>query len=261
MVGAPPDQLVRSQISNLNAPLAYREMLASEIAKDIKFSELKFAKTSIVMEKGKPVGVMSEWSNGYIEEAKYSGTVEWAAKYKPIDDETRMEMTIYDLLIGNTDRHTRNYLRNTRTGKTLAIDHGYSFPEQYSYQSISDVGFPEESIRFDWDGLNPEWKSIPSTSMKEGFDWVVDEDNYDRILSKIEKLDIQGMGERYGLAASETRALEMRRRVVMRLMVEKRVGEYMESYHRTGDWPDMSYWGLDNLTVDLDKNVWEADIP
>jgi hypothetical protein len=256
-VGVPPDAMIRRNITNLNVPLAYREMAAIDVANELKLKNVKFAKSHVVTENGKPVGVAIEWKNGMIEELEYYTA--YASSYKPLTLEEKFEYTIFDYLIGNTDRHNRNIMRNKRTGKTLAIDHGYSFP---SRNGLMEFGMDAEYSDFSLDGLD-EWKCIPSRNLGREVDFDYDPDDYYKILDRLENLDVQGIASRYGFDRGETYAFEYRRRVLMRLMVDNQVGEYFHQYHLTGlgQFPVPEEFGLENLNVELWENVTEANIP
>lgn len=254
-VGAPPDALIRRGIHNLDASLVHREMAALDVAKELKLKNIKFPKTHVVMEKGKPVGIAVEWTEGLVEEVQYA--TKFASTYKPLTNEQKFEYSVFDYLIGNTDRHNRNVLRNKSTGKTLAIDHGYSFPGQ---DSKLVFGTDSDYAEFVIDGLD-QWKCIPSRSLQRKADDYYPSGEYARILDKIENLDVQGIGRKYGLSRGETMAFEYRRRVVMRLMVDKRFAEYIEEYHYASEfWPVPENFGLGDLNVELWENVTEANI-
>lgn len=258
LVGASPDRLVRESIYNLDTPLAYREMAALDVAKELKLKNIKFPKTHVVMEGGKPVGVAVEWSEGLIEDLKY--LTKFASSYKPLTQDQKFEYTIFDYLIGNTDRHNRNILRSKRTGKTLAIDHGYSFPSQRAYANFGDDAY---SLRPD--GLE-QFKSVPSRSMYSYVDGEYDAKEYARILNKLEKLDVAVIARRYNFSREETYAFEYRRKALVRLMEDERVGEYFGDYHRLymGNWPEERLFGLENLhegNVELWERVTEANTP
>jgi hypothetical protein len=109
------------------------------------------------------------------------------------------------------------------------------------------------------DGLT-QWKCTPARTMMGGYDGQVDFDNYQRIMGKLEDLDVQGLSKKYGLSTEERRAFEVRRRVMLRLMVDENVGEYIGRYHAMGEWPDPDAFDLTHLFDDLDKNIMEAEI-
>ena len=254
--GVPPDALIRHGIHNLDTPLAYREVAAVDVANELKLKNVKFAKTSVVTDNGKPVGVMVEWVDNMVEELEYS--TKYASTYKPLTQEQKFEYAVFDYLIGNTDRHNRNILRNKRTGKTLAIDHGYSFPSQ---DSSLVWGTDPTYMEFVIDGLD-EWKCVPARSLQREADRYYPSAEYNKLLSKIETLDVQGISRKYGFSRAETMAFEYRRRVIMRLMVDKRFAEYIEEYYYNREyWPNPEDFGLMNLNVELWQNVTEANIP
>jgi hypothetical protein len=254
-VGAAPEDLIRPHIGNVNTPLAYREMLASEVANEIKFKNLKFAKTHVVTEKGKPVGVMSEWQDNFIEEGVYAA--DYPRTYKPLTKDQKYEAAVYDYLIGNTDRHNLNYMRNPKTGNTLMIDHGYSFPDRYKYDTVMSPDFDEDYM----DGLSYYWKAEAARGMDKNIDAFIDYEEKERIRKKLVKMDVQGMADRYNLTAGERQAFEYRRRVLVHLMDADRdqTGEYMWYWFQAGEFPLDDDYDLDYLKYILDSNYADVE--
>lgn len=57
-------------------------------------------------------------------------------------DESLSRMLLLDLVMANDDRHGKNWLVNTETGRVVAIDNGLTFPGRDGYERWEDKGGP-----------------------------------------------------------------------------------------------------------------------
>jgi hypothetical protein len=94
----------------------HREKLAYLIDKELKFGHVP--PTIIVKYEGE-IGSAQRW----VEDADKSDVT-----LKSYSEQDIWEVGIFDMVIGNTDRHSGNWL--SKDGEVIAIDHGYAFPNK-----------------------------------------------------------------------------------------------------------------------------------
>jgi len=128
---------MRNSITNEDVPLALREVMALEIAKrlDLNNSYAIVPDYKIAVSKGGKIqGVLIE----FIDDAQVHDKFMEIRGNPKLSGEESYQMSIFDFIIGNTDRHNANYMRRNFDGKPIYIDHGYSFPssEDSIYKNI-----------------------------------------------------------------------------------------------------------------------------
>jgi hypothetical protein len=256
--GGAPDEYTRSSIRNLDVPLAYREKMAIEIAEDMDFNNIKFPKSYLVTEKGKPVGVMFEWESTYLEEEFYIiKGAQGVKNARTLTDAETIEMTAYDYLIGNTDRHWGNVMRHKTKGTPLMIDHGYAMPAQTTRHSFTGADIDDlDAESFLVQGLQ-EWDCKPAVNIRNGMQYNMSSEEYMQLAENLNDLDVASYARKYGLSNEEWQAMEARRRVLHYLIESDEFTNYLQAYYANGKrWPDIEEYGFDtqNWFIDLTTN-------
>ena len=103
---------IRRTIKNDSFTLAQREALAYEVAENIGFADN--IPPTIYTKIDDTKGMLQLFENGDRTTVKL--------------DEV-LNMSMFDYIIGNTDRHMGNIIRRTSDQKLMWIDHGYCFPD------------------------------------------------------------------------------------------------------------------------------------
>jgi SPP1 gp7 family putative phage head morphogenesis protein len=117
------DYNMRSSMQNPSFTLGHREVLAKRMDEAIGTDlcpDVFFRRVTL---NGKDLGwgSMMRWSENSTEAYQWSGA--------KMPQGHAYRFSVLDLVIGNTDRHGRNYMVKNSTSLPFAIDHGYSFPE------------------------------------------------------------------------------------------------------------------------------------
>ncbi len=179
---------VRMTVNNRDVPLAYREAMAYEVDQALGLGLVP--PTAVTHIDGK-VGSIQMWEDlckpGYF----YSGD-------NPKVEERVFGLT-FDYIIGNTDRHGKNWLRRTTNGKLIFIDHGYSFPRATSTRTTGLDEF-RHTLKDDYSikEIEASVQFIKTSPKMKAF------------LDRLKKWDVEAFASRWGLNEKETSALRER---------------------------------------------------
>lgn len=99
-------------------PQAYREVMASDIDKAL---DLKIVPETILRKLDGEYGSLQEW----IEDSMVAVNIKATQVKTTVKEMYRA--TVFDVLTGNVDRHSGNWLVNPKTGKITLIDNGLAF--------------------------------------------------------------------------------------------------------------------------------------
>jgi len=177
---------VRKTVDETVATLAKREAISSEIGNMMEFDHIDVVTAAYGVKRGE-AGVYVKFMKGYEEEIKYVG--------RRLTDEEVFDMSVYDYLIGNLDRHKRNWMRRLSDGRPLMIDHGYVLPD---YGPVN--------------GMIREFRAGYYGRINDGLDWSVDYTYKHKVIENLKKLDIPDLAKRYGLSESSGMIKELKRR-------------------------------------------------
>lgn len=190
----------------------YNELIAEELANDFGISCAHYD----IARRGKEVGVISE---DFIKNQKYTNFIEilyaeyledyknrdtnnlydiWNALSKKYNNQEVVyklmnqitDIFIYDLFIGNTDRHDGNMgILETEDGINIApiFDNSLIFRNPPNYV---DVLKTDEDIERDWHMELLKFLSQSSMEYQDrikGKLWVIDDDNIESVINRVEK--------------------------------------------------------------------------
>lgn len=106
---------VRRTITNQDLPLAHREVLASRFDEALGIGQVP---KTVLREVNGRMGSVQHW----IEDTVPAGD----SVYLKVSPDDMYKTTVFDYVIGNTDRHGKNIL--FKDNKPVLIDNGFSFP-------------------------------------------------------------------------------------------------------------------------------------
>jgi len=201
----------RATISNKKFTLAERENLAYEI--DNKLG-IGMTPPTVMRDFGKGRGSAQRWIDDASEESGWYG--------RKLSPEENFKINLFDYIIGNTDRHSGNYLRLKASGNPVLIDHGYSFPDP---KMGSQIGL--RALRKT--GLS-EFRRISVTFR----DKEISNELRGDILERLKKLKIDKLAGKYNLTKSELAALKERIKLVTKAVDGNQCNYLFNLYDQTG---------------------------
>lgn len=224
-IGVPPDQPIRYTVDNLDLTLAERELMAREVYDELGLNEVKMANVHPVYEGSNLVGVAVEWIDDVEEALWYGG--------RALTEEEELEMFSMDYLIGNTDRHKRNYMRMSTDGAyskgtPILIDHGYAFAagiEEFRCEIMEDI--------------------------YAGWDWDIDTEVYERVKAAVKRFDVESFIARHpNMSDGEISAMKIRHRELMWMLDNRKVGDFV-AFTKSG----YGYSGLEDAAMSFFEEV------
>lgn len=146
----------------------FREELAYKIASALGSDLIP---PTIAREINGQWGSFQEWRYNYKNFADTYGSIS-------MSHEKKMEASVLDFVMGNTDRHDNNYMVSNDTGEVILIDNGLCFPENdryYRFQSTEyyqEGSFDEATLKklekADWAGVLNALDNSPLSSKAVG---------------------------------------------------------------------------------------------
>lgn len=245
------ENLVRYTIDNTDVPLAVREAFALDVAERLGLNN-EFAiipKHMLVTdEEGNVVGVLIE----HISKAFDGGMWKDFNNARSLGPEESFQMSVFDYLIGNTDRHHNNWMRKYKrlesTGQTalegstspryktlieknpvgdgrpIYIDHGYTMPSQ-----SMDLG-----------GLS-EWRAMEAAErwvdMEMEYDF--DPEWYEGLIKRIQKFvdeEAEDLARAYGFSHDEIDAMLRRGDALLERLRGGTFSEMLVQHEDNGLW-------------------------
>jgi len=194
---------VRNSITNTEFRLANRETLAYQVAKQLGMDNL-VPETAMTQVEGQ-VGSMMR----LVPETKHLGD-KWMNATFYIDEWDGARATLFDYLIGNTDRHLNNALID-KAGKLVLIDHGYSFPAAGFGMRH---GVPSGELRIGFLRDEMKYKSPGKVKFEIGdkpLGGGLTDAQVADFTSKIEKLDISKYIDEFHISQEEIAGFEQRK--------------------------------------------------
>lgn len=179
------EQLVgtRDSITNAKFTLAQREVLSRQIDRALGTNMVP---DTVYRTINGERGSLQRFVEGAEPQMYYRG-----GKKMSIDD--RWRMSVLDMAIGNTDRHAGNYMRVVKSGKAIAIDHGYTFPEAASFDPLGfgrelRIG-PIDALKKEQFGYLDRDYRIP-LALKQSLLTKIDETNWEAIIGKFDTMSL-----------------------------------------------------------------------
>lgn len=159
------DSPVRDTVSNRDFTYAEREAAAYDVDQALG---LGVVPPTITREIDGKTGMVQEFIKA-----------DYRHNFNEVDPDSIYGAAVLDIVTGNTDRHSGNYL--VANGKFVTIDQGLTFPDS--------------SSEFRPDAIAQALSVIPSTKMSEGF--------AAQIVERLEKTDWEKLSERWPLSRGE----------------------------------------------------------
>jgi hypothetical protein len=195
---SPHELMLRSTITNHEVTLTQREAFALDVANRLGLdNEYAIVPQFMIAEdeRGNIAGLLMEYIDSAEVEAKFLG--------RKMTPEEVLQMSAFDYLIGNLDRHDSNWLRKIHKGRVTAttrttgtpvyIDHGYCMPGQ----------------EMDLGGLS-ELRLMEATQAYAGMEYDVDPEFVMGLADKIQKFldeDAIKLADNYGFDMAEVEAM------------------------------------------------------
>jgi hypothetical protein len=165
---------LRDDITNTHFKQAYRDVLTSKVddALGIHLVPDTFYRKDVP---GLGSGSMMRWVQNADPQNYWRGD--------PLTDIDAYKFSVLDLIIGNTDRHGKNYMRNRTNGAASAIDNGLTFPNQNQdkYGLTALRSKPSRRIKgkpHDFDPMGETWRLSTASKIQHILD------NFDSFLSR-----------------------------------------------------------------------------
>lgn len=184
-------------------PQAYREVMASEIDAALGF---KMVPETILRKLDGEYGSLQEW----VEDSMV------ALKIKPTMVKTTVKemykSTVLDVVMGNVDRHSGNWLVNPKTGKVSLIDNGLAF--------ITTKTKPRSQMPAWFRGV---FSDFNEGDLIKGINAAYTKGERATLVKNLKALDVDTICER--LTSSELSALKRRIKNVIQSVEDRTVGE------------------------------------
>ena len=208
--GIDPYALIRETMDD-NLSLTKRELMAYEVFRKLDMAYVDMPETVAVYDDlGEIAGVAVKWN----ETAKS----DWIYKRsKMLREEELFDVAVYDYLIGNLDRHPKNWMRQAGTERLLLIDHGYSFPSRHMSEFVN---------------ATEEFRCFPLHNIPSNLDYVVDDEYKHKIVQNLLALDVEELAKRYGMSG-ELIGLRRRRAELVFLIREGMLDDYFRVYEKS----------------------------
>lgn len=188
---------MRRSITNKKSRLMHREAASSDLAQQLELQYAQHPETYVRTIAGEE-GSVQFWVDDTVEAYKYTG--------RELTAHETYEMGVFNLLIGNTDRHGRNYLRLRKQGRAVLIDHGYSFPRASSTDPLGLGEFRAGYLRRE--------------RLRSVADRHIDSEFKKDLVKKLKKIKLRDVAKTYNLNASELSSLRARRDTLVKLIEE-----------------------------------------
>jgi hypothetical protein len=138
---------VRQAVTNRDAPLAEREVLASRVSNAMFTPE-----TSVVPPTAMANATYSTPGGGTVTKmgsaqdfVPNTGSI-MTYRREQLPADQRARIGVLDAVIGNLDRHGHNFLVSTDGGRVMGIDHGYSFGDSPIKPGAPAGGYPKGGV-------------------------------------------------------------------------------------------------------------------
>jgi len=207
-------------ITNKKFTLADREVLAYRVAKEIDMDDMV---PTTVMRTTKIDDLTYKGScQKFVDNAKTFA--ESPDPFHTISDVDRYRIGVYDYLIGNTDRHSSNWMKIVDTPKPVLIDHGYSFPKY-----IDDLD--------DWAGLSEFRCSLVDDiaslygGADEAFDDLIPDAVKRKLVDRIRKIDIEDLAKGMHISKGEIAGFKARQEMLLFSIEQNEIGYLFNNYY------------------------------
>jgi hypothetical protein len=225
------EQMVRSTITNHEVSLAQREVFALDVAQRLGLdNDYAIVPKFMIAEDadGNIAGILMEFIDDAVVDAKWTGEI--------LEAEQNLQMSAFDYLIGNLDRHESNWLRKTskvgkkRVGTPVYIDHGYCMPGQ-----DMDLG-----------GLS-ELRLMQATQAYPEMEFEVDPDFGQNLATRIQKFvdeEAIELADKYGFSPAEVDAMIRRGDSVAERLRGGTFGQLLIQHDE-----EFGVWGLEDSYI------------
>lgn len=212
---------LRRTITNVDAPLAHREALSWEIDNYLRLNLVP--ETRLVKINGK-TGSLQYFRADAITEQEFARKFRTSA-LRDLKGDDIYNSSIFDFLIGNTDRHGKNWMRVVEgrgKGKMILIDNGYVFPQAGGSDRLGLKEFR----------CGP---ALTQSAQNPGINKVLTKDKKELLYKRLDALDIEQLGRKYGLSTEEITAMERRRDLLVNAIQSDRVHQLFTGYSGWGN--------------------------
>lgn len=209
----------RGSLDNMNSRLYQREAMTGALGEEMELQVVRVPKT-YVREVAGDKGSIMHWVDDAVEEADWLG--------RTLLPHERYEAGVFNILIGNTDRHTLNWMRVKNTGDMVLIDHGYVFPRgRPGVVPGTSADALAANARLTLGTTDFRGHYLDASVLKrEVTDAMIDTEFKKDLVKKLKKLTpkkLDQLGKSFGLDASEITALKARRAKLIELIEEDRL--------------------------------------
>lgn len=196
----------RGSLENTNSRLYQREAMTGALGEEMELQVVTVPQTYIREVAGEKGSIM-HWVDDAVEESVWLG--------RALEPYERYEAGVFNILIGNTDRHTKNWMRVRNNGKMVLIDHGYTFPTGAAESANLKIKLGTENFRAYY--LDSELIG------REVADSMIDAEFKKDVVRKLKKLKLKELGQAHNLNRREVQALVARRDRLVELIEEDRL--------------------------------------
>ena len=196
----------RGSLSNENSRLYQREAMTGALGEEMELQVVRVPKTYVREVAGEKGSIM-HWVDDAVEESVWVG--------RALQPYERYEAGAFNILIGNTDRHTKNWMRVRNNGEMVLIDHGYTFPTGAAESANLKIKLGTENFRAYY--LDSELIG------REVTDAMIDTKFKKDMVKKLKKLKLKELGQAHNLNRREVQALIARRDRLVELIEEDRL--------------------------------------
>ena len=201
----------RGSLDNMNSRLYHREAMTGALGEEMELQVVRVPKTYIREVEGE-VGSIMHWVDDAVEESVWLG--------RTLLPHERYEAGVFNILIGNTDRHTKNWMRVRNTGDMVLIDHGFTFPTGVASSDSAAVKLGTQSFRAHYLDANVIQREVTDAMIDTKF-----KKDLARKLKKLTPKKLKELGQVHNLNRREVTALIARRNLLIEMIEEDRLFE------------------------------------